>query len=164
MKLHALSRRRHVGYRPRGRHVNFGGGPVKIGGIAYTDTLSAQPENVREPAVVRVDLSSIKAVRFKAVLGGDFPVGDEAQRRKTVAIRSEGKEARFLAVIEPFEDKRVVKSAQATGPGRARVELSDGRVHEIDITGLDAASPEELTVAVSESRDGQTLRVERTRP
>jgi hypothetical protein len=33
--------------------------------------------------MVRIDLSGIDAVRFKSVIGGDYPLGNEAQRRKT---------------------------------------------------------------------------------
>jgi hypothetical protein len=35
-----------------------------------------------QPGMVRIDLSGIDAVRFKSVVGGDYPLGNEAQRRK----------------------------------------------------------------------------------
>src|SRR5438552_824727 len=57
--------------------------------------------------------------------------------RKIVALRSVGKEARFITIIEPFEDKRMVKSAVATDASPLRVELNDGRVQEIQILNLD---------------------------
>ncbi len=148
---------------PKEPGKDFAGGPIKIAGLPYTNAVSAQPQDGKKPSLVRVDLSNVKAVRFKAVLGGDFPLGDEAQRRKTVAIRAKGQEARFLTVIEPFEDKRMIKSASATGPDTLRVELTDGRVQEIKITGLET-SGKEPTVQMTETKDGKATRTETTSP
>ncbi len=140
---------------------DFEGGPVKLAGILYTNAVSAQPSDGKKAALVRVDLSGVKAVRFKAVLGGDFPRGDESQRRKTVAVRTTGTEARFLTVIEPYEEKSIVKSATATGPDSLRVELSDGRVQEIKIKNLDG-SGEDIVAEISESDGKGTMRTETT--
>ena len=142
---------------------DFEGGPVKIAGIAYTNAVSAQPVDGGKLALAHVDLSGVKAVRFKAVLGGDYPRGDESQRRKTVAVRTTGKEARFLTVIEPYEDKAVVKSATAAGPDALRVELADGRVQEIVIRNLEG-SGQDIAVTMTESKNGQPGRTEATAP
>ena len=147
---------------PKEPGQDFAGGPIKIAGIPYERALSAQPQAPNRPAIVRVDLSGLDAVRFKAVLGGDFPVGDESQRRKTVAVRSQGTEARFLTVIEPFEDQRMVKRATALDAGKLRIELADGRIHAIEIAHLNQPDAKDLSVRITESRDGSTLRSEST--
>ncbi|HEU5097587.1 MAG TPA: hypothetical protein VFU22_00975, partial [Roseiflexaceae bacterium] len=97
-----------------------------------------------------------------AVLGGDYPLGDEAQRRKTYAIHTEGTHARFLTLIEPFEDRRTVRRAEALDANRLRVELSDGRVHGITIDNFDG-SGEDIRIAVIETRDGRLVRSEATK-
>lgn len=78
----------------------------------------AMPDNARETASITIDLSSMDAVSFKAKLGGDFPLGDESSRRKTLAVRSRGNEARYLSVIEPYENESMIKSVTATSPGQ----------------------------------------------
>jgi hypothetical protein len=141
---------------------DFKGGPIKIAGIPYERALSAQPQGGGKPALVRADLRGLDAVRFKVVLGGDFPVGDETQRRKTVAVRSQGKEARFLTVIEPFEGKRAVKRAIATDADTLRVELDDGRVHDFKISHLPEGDGGNVAVRMTETKNGATLRTETT--
>ena len=101
-------------------------------------------------------------MRFKAVLGGDFPVGDESKTWKIVAVRSRGREARFLAVIEPFEDKRMIKSATAGNPDTLRVELNDGRVQEIKIGNLQQGDGRNVAVEITETKNGSALRTETT--
>ena len=114
---------------------------------------------MKRPSAVRVDLGGLSAARFRCVLGGDFPVGDETQRRKTVAIRSKGTEARFLTVIEPFESERVVKRAEAVSADRLRVELIDGRIQEIEFTNL-IGTGRDIGVRMTETKDGKELRAE----
>ena len=138
---------------------DFEGGPIKIAGVLYTNAVSAQPVNGGKPCVVRVDLSGLKARRFKAVFGGDYPRGDESQRRKTVAVRTTGTEARFLTVIEPYEDKSVVKFATASSPDALRVELADGRVQEITIQNLEGAG-ENIRVEMRAMKDGAVVQTE----
>jgi hypothetical protein len=111
---------------------------------------------------VRVDLFGLNAVRFKATLGGDFPLGDETQRRKVYAVRAaEGTEARFLTVVEPYEDKPMVKSAVATSADSLRVELADGRVQEISLKNFDGTG-KGIEMKLVETKDGQRLREEST--
>ena len=138
---------------------DYAGGPIKIAGTAYADATPAQPSDTGRPAVARVDLSSVRATGFKAVLGGDFPVGDETARRKTVAVRTTGKIARFLTLIEPYENRRMVVSARATSGDALRVELADGRVHEVVLQNFDGDG-ENIAVTLHELRDGKTLRTE----
>lgn len=108
-------------------------------------------------------LADKNAVRFKATLGGDFPFGNEAQRRKVYALRAKGEEARFLTLLEPHEGQACVKSAAAAGPDSLRIELTDGRVQVITIENLEG-SGKDISVTLAESKDGKTVRQETTTP
>ena len=142
--------------------MDYFGGPIKIVGNSYSSATPAQPRTNGEPAFVRVDLSGVGAVRFKATLGGDYPLGDETQRRKVYAVRApEGTEARFLTVIEPYENQSVIKSAAATSADSLRVELTDGRVQEISLGNFDGDG-KNIEVKLVETKDGQRLREEST--
>jgi hypothetical protein len=115
---------------------DYFGGPIKIAGDAYSQAVAAEPQDQAKPAIVRIDLAGLDAVRFKCVLGGDYPPGDESQRRKTYAVRSTGTDADFLTVIEPFEDAAVIKNAEATSVDGLNIALADGRRQTIQIHGM----------------------------
>jgi hypothetical protein len=139
--------------------LDYRGGPIKIAGNEFKAATPGQPQNDQKPGIVRIDLAGTDAVRFKATLGGDYPLGNEFPRRKVYGIRSTGNDARFLTVIEPYEDKPVIKSAIATGPDRLKVELMDGRIQEIVIGNLEGDS-KKVSVTCTETRDGKVIRRE----
>ena len=162
---------------PKESGKDYFGGPVKIVGEEYKLVTPAEPTTNGVVAIVRVDLSGVKAVRFKATIGGDYPLGDESQRRKVTAIRSGAgfqpasneqagslphSEARFLTVIEPYENEPVVKSAVATSADSLRVELVDGRVQEIQFQNF-IGDGKDIVVQMTESRDGKMIRTETTK-
>ncbi|XHR27582.1 MAG: hypothetical protein ACFUZC_16755 [Chthoniobacteraceae bacterium] len=140
---------------------DYRGGPVKIQGIEYTSSTPGQPKDDKKPALLRLDLAGLDATRFKATLGSDFPVGDEAQRRKTVAFRTQGTSARYLTVLEPYETKSMVRTVTAESADTLRVELADGRVQELRLNGMEGNGTG-LGVSLTETRDGKTLRNETT--
>ena len=144
---------------PDTKGFDYYGGPIKIAGEPMPDSTPGMPDNAKEAGVITVDLSSLDAVSFKAKLGGDFPLGDETQRLKSMAVRSQGTEARFLSVVEPYETESVIKTVTAPSADKLFVELIDGRIQEITIDGLDTG---DVKVSVRETRDGQTIREERT--
>ncbi|HSV16081.1 MAG TPA: hypothetical protein VLI90_17605 [Tepidisphaeraceae bacterium] len=148
----------------KGPDQDYLGGPVKIIGEQYKQTIAAEPKDAKQPGVIRVDLTGTDAVRFKAVIGSDYPPGDESQRRKVYAIRpadARAATARFITIIEPYEDRPTIKSATATSGDHLRVELTDGRVQEIALHNL-AASESGPSADLTETRDGQVLRREST--
>jgi hypothetical protein len=140
---------------------DYAGGPVKIAGEPYVDVLPAEPDDAAKPGVVRVDLSGLDAVRLTCVVGSDYPVGDESPRRKVYAVRSQGTDATFVTLIEPYEDQPMVKSASAVAPGTVRVQLADGRVQTIDIGHLDGDGTD-LAVTLTETEANTVLRTEST--
>ncbi|MEI6892406.1 MAG: hypothetical protein V5783_09560 [Pontiella sp.] len=143
------------------RGEDYYGGPIKIQGELMADSVPAQPKDKKKPGVITVDLSGLNAVAFKATAGGDFPMGDETQRRKTMAVRSTGTEARYLSVIEPYETKSVIKSVTAKSANELVVELIDGRVQEITISELDGETGV-AKVSVRELRNGKVIREEKS--
>ena len=148
---------------PARMDADYFGGPIKIAGNPYATGVPAEPAKASEPATISIPLDGLDAVRFKAVLGSDYPPGPEDQRRKVYAVRAPEKTAaaRFLTVIEPYEDRPVVKSARASGADALRVELSDGRVQEIAIHGLDDGEGN-VSVQMTERRDDRVTREETT--
>jgi hypothetical protein len=111
--------------------------------------------------VITLDLTGLDAVRLKGVVGGDWPVGDESQLRKVCAVETTGRQAQFLTVLEPYEDKAVVQSVTAASPDDLAVTLTDGRLQTFKISGLDGDG-RHVQVTMSETKDGQTLRTETT--
>lgn len=139
---------------------DYFGGPVKILGKEYKAATPGQPQNEKLSGLVRVDLAGVDAVQFKATLGSDYPPGDESQRRKVFSVRAAaGTEARFITVIEPYEDKPVVKSAVALSADKLRVELTDGRVQEIEIQNF-TGDGKDIRFRLVETRAGMPLRSE----
>jgi hypothetical protein len=147
---------------PKEKGTDYFGGPIKIVGAEYKSALPAQPVKNEEPAFVRVDLNGVDAVRFKAVLGGDYPLGDETQRRKVYAVRApDGTQARFLTLIEPYENRPMIKTALAIDADHLRVELVDGRIQEIVLSNF-TGNGNDITVRMTETKDGRLLRQEST--
>ncbi|MDP4878397.1 MAG: hypothetical protein NWR36_00790, partial [Opitutales bacterium] len=138
--------------------VDYKGGPVKIAGREFERTVPANPVKGNIDGTITINLAGLNAARFKSFVGGDFPLGDETWRRKSLSFRSKGKQARFLTVIEPFENEAVVKSVTAESANALTVELNDGRTHVIQINGLEEGT--NLTASIKEYKDGALVREE----
>jgi len=142
-----------------GKGKDYKGGPVKLGGTEYSDVLATEPDNVKEYAVISIDLTGLDAKSFQANIGGDYPVGNEDQVRKTTSYRTTGKEAIFLSLLEPYEGEPVIKNAEALSNNKLKVELKDGRVQVITIENMESnGSP--IKVKIEESLNGKTIRTE----
>ncbi len=147
--------------KPAADGQDYYGGPVKIQGELMNKPIPGSPEDKKGEGTVTIDLSGIDAVSFKAKLGGDFPLGDESSRRKTIAARTQGKETRYLSVVEPFETESIIKSVTAISANELVVELVDGRTQEITISGLESDN-KNITVSTKEFLDGELIRKEIT--
>jgi len=147
---------------PKASGQDYFGGPIKIVGEAYKEAVPAEPTDVKQPGLVTIDLNGVDAVRFKCVIGGDYPLGPEKARRKVYAVRApEGTEARFLTIIEPYESKSLITSATATSADSLHVELSDGRVQELQISHFDGDG-KQIAVSISQTKPGEEARTEST--
>ncbi|MDF7799287.1 alginate lyase family protein [Pontiellaceae bacterium B1224] len=140
---------------------DYYGGPVKIEGIRMDNSTPGMPQDFRSAGSITLDLTGMNAVAFKATIGGDFPMGDETQRRKTMAVRSTGSETRYLSIIEPYETESVVKSVTAKSANELTVELVDGSIQEIIISGF-AEEDQDVSIDVKEFKDGELIREEKT--
>jgi hypothetical protein len=138
--------------------VDYYGGPVKISGKRFDESVAANPLRSGEPGTVTVDLTGLNAVRFKASVGGDYPLGDEIARRKSLSFRTRGKVAQYLTVIEPYEKERFVQSVKAQSANELTVELNDGRKHVITFSGLDTG--ESITAKIQVMENGNLVKEE----
>jgi hypothetical protein len=133
---------------------DYEGGSVRIAGNQFEKSVPAEPRDPRSSAVLAIDLAGVGAVRFKATVGGDWPVGDEEQLRKVISVHTKGRSAQSLILIEPYESHRMVKAAVGISPNEIQVELIDGRLQDITIQNLggDAGA---LAVKIKERRNGK---------
>lgn len=105
---------------------DYYGGPVRIAGRICSDAIAAEPAKEKQAATLTYDLSGLDAVRLSAVVGGDFPAGQEENIRRLTSVRTVGTEAKFLTVIEPREGASRVRSARAMDDETIEVLLVDG--------------------------------------
>lgn len=120
---------------------DYENGRVLLLGKEMPDAIPVSPIDHSQDAVLTIDLTGLDAVSFRAELGADAFPGDEQQRRRTYAIQTEGVSARFVTVVEPFEDQAMVASVEALDADTVRVKLRDGRVETISVTGMEDGSP-----------------------
>lgn len=140
-----------------GADRDYRGGKINIAGNDYAFGLPADPNLLDKPAVYRFDLSGLNAVRLKAAVGGDYPVGPETERRVTIGERQRGTSARFLTVMEPFEKESAIASVEADSPDHLTVRLKDGRVQTFMLKNLDGDGGG-LSIEMTEEKDGKILR------
>lgn len=143
------------------KEKDYEGGPIKISGTPYRECIGIEPEQSKEEATLTYDLQGLNVVRLTGIIGGDYPVGNEEQLRKIVSVRSQGKEARFVTVIEPHEGASLVKKVQATTPSEIVVELTDGRTQTITLQDFYGVS-QCVNVSIRETKSGQVQRTEST--
>jgi hypothetical protein len=146
---------------PETKGLDYYDGPVKIAGELMDNSTPGMPENNKKEATITIDLSGLDVARFKAKIGGDFPLGDESSRRKTLAVRTHGAQTRYLSVIEPYETESFIKSVKAISANELEVELLDGRVQHVVIANLESDNMP-VTVLVSEFVNGELVRQETT--
>lgn len=123
--------------RGRGIGRDYEGGPVKIQAKLFERAVPGDVEDKSREGVITVDISAIGAVRFVSDIGGDYPVGDESKRRRFIAQLKRGCRARFISVIEPYTDKKMIESVEYVNDDEIRVKLTDGRLQRIMVSGID---------------------------
>jgi hypothetical protein len=139
---------------------DYAGGKVTIFGDDYPMSLPAEPEDRDETGTISVDLIGQGVSRFRATLGGDYPVGGDDIHRKIIATRATGSEARFLSAIELHEDDPVIKRITAESATRIVVERHDGQTDTLEITGLDGDGS--AAVRMSVEKAGKVVATENT--
>ena len=111
-------------------------GRVTIVGTEYPFSLGASPLDHADESRIDLDLSALGAVRLTACVGVDAFPGDEWQKRKTYAVRSFGKTARYVTVIEPYEKESVMARVTTDEPDSVSIRNKDGQTQTITVHGL----------------------------
>lgn len=143
-----------------GPGIDYGGGPVHMAGKLYADAIPFEPEDSSMPAAISICLDGLDAVSFHGVIGGDYPVGHDPARRKTVSIRSEGREALFINVLEAYEGKGMIEHVSAVSSNELTVNLRDGRTQRITLFNMENNGMD-LAVELCEFINGAEVRRER---
>ncbi|WP_159886952.1 COG1470 family protein [Paenibacillus puerhi] len=145
--------------RGHGVGVDYYGGPVHLQGELYPLAEPFEPTDQERYAEAIVDLTGVDAAAFEAVIGGDYPLGLEPARRKTVSLRAEGKQARFLTVLELHEGASAIERIEAPSYEKVSVTLKDGRVQHWFLEGLDGDGSG-VGIRVQEMLQGKVIREE----
>lgn len=138
-----------------GPDKDYYGGPVHLEGEQAARALPFEPAKPDEAAEAVYDLRGLGAVAFEGTIGGDYPLGNDPARRKTVSFRSVGREAAFITVLELYEDKPQVLRAEASSPLSLDVHLADGRMQRLRLEGL--CSQKESIGLTLEEWSGESL-------
>ena len=74
---------------------------------------------------------------------------------QTYAVRTEGREGRFVTVVEPYEAEPVVQSVHGVSPDQVIVYLTDGRRQVITLENVETSSP---GLRLEEYKNGKLVR------
>lgn len=142
-------------------NLDYAGGKVTIFGEHYATSIAAEPADRKQSGTLKFNLEGRGATRFKATLGGDYPVGGDDIHRKIIATRSPGTEARFLSAVELYEAQSLIHSIEAPDANTLVVELADGRRDTLNINGLDGDGTT-INVTLTTLKDGTIIHSEST--
>ena len=146
---------------------DYEGGRVTIQAEEFDKAIPAEPRDKRKWGIITLDLEGLNAKRFHAVIGGDYPVGDESEKRRTVFQQQTGNNACFASVIEPHEGDAMVQSVQYAGPWSIKVTLVDGREQIVSVKGIENTQESDITknsvrILLEEYQKGILIRSEET--
>jgi hypothetical protein len=93
-----------------------------------------------------------------------FPSGRQGDGtgRKTLLFRTQGKEFRFISLLEPYLEKPVIKSITVNQDKAIVVSLADGRIQTINIINSEDDG-RNIEVRLTETQDGKIIRTENTK-
>ena len=146
---------------------DYEGGRVTIQAEEFDKAIPAEPRDKKKWGVITLDLEGLNAARFHVVIGGDYPVGDESGKRRTVFQQQTGTSACFASVIEPHEGDAMVQSVQYAGAWSIKVTLADGREQIISVKGIENTQESDTTnnsvrILLEEYQEGTLIRSEET--
>jgi len=139
---------------------DYRGGPVKLRGRIFERAVPGNPDDISQKALITLDLTGLNVIRFVSSIGGDYPLGDEAARRKLLSARTKGEQARFISIVEPYETERMIVKAEAIGPNVVLVELRDGRKQQIEVSNMEGYGEEVKIVMTELNAEDQVIRKE----
>jgi hypothetical protein len=146
---------------------DYEGGRVTIQAEEFDKAIPAEPRDKKKWGVITLDLEGLNAARFHVVIGGDYPVGDESGKRRTVFQQQTGTSACFASVIEPHEGDAMVQSVQYAGAWSIKVTLADGREQIISVKGIENTQESDtmknsVRILLEEYQEGTLIRSEET--
>lgn len=146
---------------------DYEGGRVTIQAEEFAKAIPAEPKDKRKWGIITLDLDGLNATRFHAVIGGDYPVGDESGKRRTVFQQQTGTSACFASVIEPHEGDAMIQSVQYAGPWSIKVTFADGREQIVSVQGIENMEESDqakssVRVLFAEYQNGTLIRKEET--
>ena len=112
---------------------DYKNGRVTIVGTEYPDAIPTSPLNHEEESVWTLDVSDLHAERLTACVGVDAFAGDEDQFRKTYAVRTQGVSARFITVLEPYEQNQAIRKVMPLNDHSVKVIHQDGTEDELTL-------------------------------
>lgn len=140
--------------------TDYYGGPIKLQAKPFLNGIPAEPLDRNQWGSIRVSLKGMEAERFTASIGGDYPLGKEEGRRRTVCYRQQQEEAFFITVVEPYETEPQIKEVKALGNNTLKVTLHNEAVQHIRLRGLETGNVE---VEMEEYLAGNFIFKERTK-
>lgn len=146
---------------------DYEGGRVTIQAEEFAKAIPAEPKDKRKWGIITLDLDGLNATRFHAVIGGDYPVGDESGKRRTVFQQQTGTSACFASVIEPHEGDAMIQSVQYAGSWSIKVTFADGREQIVSVQGIENMEESDqakssVRVLFAEYQNGTLIRKEET--
>lgn len=132
---------------------DYEGSRVTIGSEEFPKAIPAEQLDRQKYGVITLDLDGLEAEHFHTCVGGDYPVGDESGKRRTIIQQKRGSSARFISVVEPHENKAVIRSVQYAGPWRVKVELTDGRTQFVSVVGIEENNEDRKNDTNTEKRN-----------
>lgn len=138
---------------------DYAGEAVKIQAKEYKKAIPAEPQEYDKVGKIIVNLKGLNAVQFCSDIGGDYPVGDETERRRSIAVCQNKKEASWITVLETTQREYQIKNVKAQSAGEVTVFMMDGREIVIRVKGMEEG---ELFAAIEEWKDGTLIRQEST--
>jgi len=116
--------------------IDYYGGRVCIAGKEFKKAFPANPIDYHKESIIKINLQGINAKKFVASIGGDFPLGDEKARKRVYGLRCKGNEAIIATIVEPYEEKKMVKEAYAESENEFIINLYNGKTQKISVENL----------------------------
>lgn len=121
---------------------DYKGGRVTIVGEEYPHAIPASTVDHDREGCITLDLTGLDVVNVHACVGVDAFPGSEDQYRRTYAVRTRGKSARFVTVIEPYETENQVLRVSADSADRVTITLRDGTRQTVAVSHMEDGTPE----------------------
>lgn len=117
--------------------TDYYGGEIKLEGVPYKKAVGIEPEDPSSSASIIIDLSKINAPsKFECAIGGDYPLGNEANQRKALSFRTYGKEAKYITILELHENNKMIQNAEAIDENCIKITLKNRCTQEINFNNF----------------------------